>query len=250
MVDITNPEDIENAFFTYHTKLSSLIKNKIILKKVTTIIEIGSGPGTFTIPFISEIKNNFRKYYCIDPYYGSLNGNLDLLERKIYQHELTDRIEIIRKDARELPNLFSNINLIIGHAVLCVLNKNQLKEVISACYRVLKQGGLFIHSEPSPFTLNKSEELLYKLNEYANISIPDDMLYPPTGDRLAGIAYSIGFKSVCIEYTKIPLRFIGNAAIELIKSWDVKPEFLDKYGNEVLEVGIEFPMEQILICSK
>ena len=56
MADITNPEDIENALFTYHTKLSLLIKDKILLKKVTSIIEIGSGPGTFTIPFINEIN--------------------------------------------------------------------------------------------------------------------------------------------------------------------------------------------------
>ena len=61
MVDITNPEDIETALFTYHTKLSSLIKDKILLKNATTIIEIGSGPGTFTIPFISEININFGK---------------------------------------------------------------------------------------------------------------------------------------------------------------------------------------------
>lgn len=248
MVVIENPEETENALFTYHKKLALIIKDKAPLKKAKTLVEVGSGAGNFTIPFINEINDNFEKFYCIDPFYSL--DDLDILKKRIHQHELKEKIEIIRKDARELPDILSSVDLIIGHGVLCVIPRKQIEEVISACYQVLKDGGLFIHSEHSPFTLNEAEQLFYKLNEYTSSPVPDELLYTPKGDELAGAAYSIGFESISVEYTKILLRFIGNAAIELIKSWNIKSEFLERYGNEVSTVGIEFPMEQILICSK
>ncbi len=55
MVKIIGPEAIEDALFEYHSQLASTILHKKIKNSSPqSIVEIGSGPGTFTIPLLME----------------------------------------------------------------------------------------------------------------------------------------------------------------------------------------------------
>lgn len=99
MVLVKDPHEIESALFTYHRELALTIKDRVPLK-IAKIVEIGSGPGTFTIPFINEMNNNFEKFYCVDPFYGN---DLDQLKKRVHQHQLKEKIEILSKDAENCP---------------------------------------------------------------------------------------------------------------------------------------------------
>ncbi|MCG2737909.1 MAG: class I SAM-dependent methyltransferase [Thermoplasmatales archaeon] len=250
MLKVTEPEEIEEALFKYHSKLASVILSKIGYKRQRKIVEIGSGAGTFTIPLLKELDNNFELFYCVDSYTGPYHEDRNILKLKLKDVTTNKSVEIINKDAGEINKILSDIDLVIGHEILCDLNPKQVEQVISACYNVLKDGGLFVHSEFSPFSLNRSEEMLHILNKYSEEPISDTKWFSPNADELAGIAYKIGFKSVSVDYQKISIKFMKNAAVEMIGRWKTKSEFLEKYQDEINRVGIEYPMEQILYCIK
>jgi len=245
MLKVTEPEEIEDALFEYHLKLASTILSKIKYMSPRRIVEIGSGSGTFTIPLLEEL-NNYEVLYCVDSYTGPYNQDRKILESKV----AGKKVEIVEKDAREIDKIISDIDLVIGHEILCDLNSKQAKEVMQACYNVLEEGGVFIHSEFSPFALNRSEEMLHIINKYSEEPISDTEWFSPTADELAGISYRIGFSSIDVNYRKVPIKFMKNAAIEMIKRWKTKTEFLEKYQDEINRSGIEYPMEQILYCIK
>lgn len=250
MLKVTEPKEIENALFEYHSKLASAILSKIKYKRPRKIVEIGSGSGTFTIPLLKELDNNFEFFYCVDSYTGPYHEDRNILKLKLKDVTTNRSVEIINKDAGEINKILSDIDLVIGHEILCDLNPGQVEQIISTCYNVLKDGGVFVHSEFSPFALNRSEEMLHILNKYSEEPISDTKWFSPDADELAGIAYKIGFKSISVNYIKIPIKFMKNAAVEMIGRWKTKSEFLEKYQNEINKIGLEYPMEQILYCIK
>ena len=250
LLKVTEPEEIEDALFEYHLKLSSAILSKIKHMSPKRIVEIGSGPGTFTMPLLKELGNDFEILYCVDSYTGPYHEDRNLLESKLKDVTPNISVEIINKDARDINKILSEIDLVIGHELLCDLNSEQVEQVISSCYNVLKDGGLFVHSEFSPFALNRSEELLHILNKYSEEPISDTKWFSPNADELSGIAYKIGFKSISVDYIKIPIKFMKNAAIEMVRRWKTKNEFLEEYQDEINKMGIEYPTEQILYCIK
>jgi len=250
-MDVIESAQIEKALFGYHLELGSFILDRIGSRTLRKIVEIGSGSGTFTIPFLVLSEKRFERYYCIDSYTGPYSKDKDILESKIKNEGFYKYVEVIEKDAAEIDKIFSDMDLIIGHEILCDLNVEQVKQIMSACLNSLGEGGLFVHSELSPHANNRSEMLLQILNnEYSDEPISDTTWFSPTADELAGIAQKLGFTSIRVEYMKIPIKFIGEAALEMIRRWKTNESFLEKYDEEINTIGIEYPMEQILFCAK
>ena len=64
------------------------------------------------------------------------------------------------------------------------------------------------------------------------------------------ISREAGFDNVSIHEVKVPLTLFGTDARSLLKQWNIKKEALEKYGDKIDKIGIEFPREQVLICRK
>jgi SAM-dependent methyltransferase len=251
MMEVIEAEQIEKALFEYHLELVSYIMGRIESKRLVKIVEIGSGPGTFTIPLLINLEKMLEKFYCVDSYSGPYARDRNVLESKLKNEGFHEYVEVIEKDAKEINKLLSDMDIIIGHEILCDLNREQVELVMAACFHSLREGGLFVHSELSPWTGNRSEELLQiSNNEYSEAPISDTTWFSPTADELAGIAHKLGFTTIYIEYKKIPIRFLKSAVIEMTRRWRVNKKFLDKYHEEIDAIGIEYPMEQILYCTK
>jgi SAM-dependent methyltransferase len=251
MMEVIEPEQIEKALFEYHLELVTYILGRIESKRQVKIVEIGSGLGTFTIPLLINLEEMPDKFYCVDSYTGPYAQDRKVFESKLKNEGFHDYVEVIEKDAEEIDKTLSDIDLVIGHEILCDLNRKQVEHVIAACFNSLREGGLFVHSEFSPWAGNRSEELLQITNnEYSDEPISDTTWLAPTADELAGIAHKLGFTSIKIEYKKIPIKFLKSAAREMIRRWRVNKKFLEKYHEEIDAIGIEYPMEQILYCTK
>jgi SAM-dependent methyltransferase len=249
---ITNdPNQIEDVLFKYHLELAKFIIEKIHPFNGKKIVEIGAGLGTFTLPLLMELGNDFEKLYCIDSYNGPYLKHKETLESNLKSYRFGQKVEIIEMDVREMDKVLSEIDLIIGHEILCDLNSKQVEELMVVCYKILKPNGIFVHSEFSPYPLNKSEELIQIINnEYSMEPISDTKWFSPTADELAGISHKVGFQSIRAEYKKIPIKFTGNAAVKIINGWQTKQEFFEKYQDKIDANGIEYPMEQIICCIK
>lgn len=250
MLIVEEIDDIEKGLNEYHLKLAAFLLKKIKNHNSKNIVEIGSGDGTFTIPFLNSLNFEIEKFYCIDPYIGTYSGQNKILESKLTNNNNKDKVQIIQEDAANLDKIVSDIDLIIGHEVLCDLNLNQIEHVLKASYNALQKNGLFIHSDFSPIPINRAEEILQIIDVYSSEQTSGAKWFSPSADQLAATAHKIGFKSIRFRYKKIPIKFEQKAAIELIKKWNIKGEFLNIYKEEIYRNGIEFPMEQILFCYK
>ncbi|WP_455392733.1 class I SAM-dependent methyltransferase [[Eubacterium] cellulosolvens] len=250
MAEITDPKAVDEALFEYHTTLAAFMLDKLENKSINRILEIGPGPGTFTIPFLRELNYDFEILYCVDPYPGPYKGDRKLLEEKIAAHRLKAKVEVLERDVREIDEILSDIDLVIGHEVLCDLTATQAEEVLVNCHRVLKAGGVFLHSELSPGAKNRGEELVHIMNDYSEEPISDTNWFSPTAAELESSANRVGFSEIKVEEFKIPLKLKGPAVVELVKRWKIKTEFLEKYRDEIANSGIEFPSEQVFICTK
>jgi SAM-dependent methyltransferase len=250
MLLIKKTEEIEEVLFKYHSELAIYIINKIENKSKKQIVEIGSGDGTFTIPFLEELNRDFEVFYCVDPFPGPYKNYLEILKSRIARSKCKDKIQIIKKDGSEISEFSSEIDLIIGHDVLCDLNMNKIEQIFKACFDILRPGRVFIHSGLSEIALNKSEEMLHIINRNSAQPISDATWFSPSADVLAGIAYKTGFSTIKFDYLKIPIRFEAEAAVEMVKKWNTKIEFLEKFEDDLLKFGIEYPMEQIIYLTK
>ena len=247
MIEVNERSEVEPALYKYHLELASVILKEVGNFSGKNIVEIGSGPGTFTLPLLEKLGANFDKFHCVDSYLGPYEHNKKLLESNLMGK---DKIVVHDIDAKEVDKILKDVDLVIGHEILCDLNLKQIKQIMSACFNALRNDGLFIHSEFSPFALNESEKMLQIINEFSDEPISDTKWFSPTGDELAGLSADVGFESIKVEYRKIPIKFLGEAAIEMVNRWKIKREFFDKYQKELEKVGIEYPMEQILYCRK
>jgi len=250
MIIIAKAEKVDDALFEYHLELVSFIKNKIKNIACRKIVEIGSGPGTFTLPLLKEFGGNFEIFYCIDSYLGPYSKDRQVLETKLAAKDIRNKVKIIEKNALEMDSLLSEIDLVIGHEVFCTLSPKHLRRVISVCYNVLGPGGRLIHSDFAPFALNRSEELVQIINDYSEEDLSEIPWFSPPAEELAKISYKCGFREINLDYIKLPIKFKNTAALGLLRRWQTKNEFIDKYHAELTEFGIEFPMEQILYCRK
>lgn len=247
MIEVTERGEVENALYRYHLELASVILREVGNFSGKNIVEIGSGPGTFTLPLLEKLGDDFNRFHCVDSYPGPYEQDKKILESKLMGK---DKVVILDVDAKEVDKILKDVDLVIGHEVLCDLNLEQIKQIMSACFNVLRNNGLFIHSEFSPFALNESEKMLQTINEFSGEPISDTKWFSPTADELAGLSSDIGFESIKVEYRKIPIKFLGETAIEMVNRWKTKKEFFDKYEGELEKIGIGYPMEQILYCRK
>jgi len=242
--------EIENALSEYHTDLASTIFREVEENSFTRIVEIGSGSGTFTMPLLEVLGNSFETLFCIDSYTGPYKHDKKTLQSKLVDRNFGSKVKVIEKDIRDLGTVAKNVDLIIGHEVLCDLNSELVEQVMATCYNSLNNDGMFIHSEFSPFALNRAEELLHKINDSSEDPISNTTWFSPSADELGGIAYKVGFRSINVSYQKILIKFMKNAAFEMVGRWKTKDEFLQNYSEEIEKIGIEYPMEQILYCIK
>jgi SAM-dependent methyltransferase len=250
LIEIENPLEIDEAISEYNRTLVEQLLTKIQFNLKNTIVEIGSGGGCFTLPLLGELKDDFENFYCIDSYNGPYKEDMKELQGKLLNMDLLDRVEIITRDAVELDQMFSDVDLIIGHDMLCELNDAQIKKVLTVSYHALQKNGLFIHSELAPIAQNRAEELVHLANEYSAEPLSEIYCFSPNANDLVEMAVEVGFQIINVDFIKVPIRFKHDAAIEMIARWKTKTEFLNKYENEVFEIGLEYPMEQILCCRK
>ena len=243
------PESIDDKLQEYHSKLVATIVGNRDIGAARRVVEIGSGSGLFTIPLLEAFGNNIDVLYCVDPYVGPYSSSRTDLESRLRTLGLDQMVEIVTIDASEVDGMISDIDLVIGHEVLCDLTADSVIGVLQAAFNMLVEGGNFIHSEFSPFTANRAQELLHHVNEHSREPISNTKWFSPSADELAGIGHFIGFRSIHVDYARIPIRFEDEAALEMIKRWDPHESFQDEYYNEVLTEGIEFPLEQILYCQ-
>ena len=238
---IRRREDIKPSFEKYYSRLAQFMVDLVDIQDNPVILEAGSGSGALTVPLLS-LLNPYSVYICYDLYAGVYEKSLQAIKKR------ADTIVV--GDVRNMSFHSNTVDAIISNELLCELARSDTKKAVTEFYRILKQGGIFIHGDLSPYPENRAQQLVILADKYSAEPVFPKEWFSPPADELAGMLHQIGVSSIGVSYFEESLTFEGETAFEQVQSWVTKPEFFEKYGDDLKEYGLEYPMEQVVYCQK
>ena len=94
-----------------------------------------------------------------------------------------------------------------------ITKHEDVKQIIKENYRILKKGGLVVHSESSPVCKNKAQWLYMK----------SDMLAFHTRwwnpKKIEKIIKKVGFKKISTKFLNFKIKIAPEISIPLIREW-------------------------------
>lgn len=207
------------------------------------VLEAGSGPGTLTEPLLSLIQGKIT-YVCYDLYGGVYSSFLSQLQKRMLQ------CSEIQGDVRNMAIRSDSIDCVLSHKLLCELSAKDILPTMKEIYRILSRGGMYINGVLSPFTLNRSQELVLLADSHSTNPLFEKSWFSPPADTLAGMLYCAGFSHIMARYMDISIRFQEDCAFQQLDTWNTDAHFYDLYADEVKKHGLEFPLIQIISCCK
>ena len=207
---------------------SNMIISRVKSRGFSRVLEIGSGTGIFTESFCEA---------GLDVY--GVDISFDLLKELKIKHSGKNILNLSVADVENMPYCDGSFDAVVG---VCVLHHFDIVPALTEISRVLKEGGIFLFSEPNMMNpqlalqknirpikrrsiLGETEgetaffkwqmKNLLKTMSFKEISImPFDFLHPWTPKLLIPFVEKLGF---CLE--KIPLlkEIAGSLLIRAVK---------------------------------
>jgi hypothetical protein len=113
---------------------------------------------------------------------------------------------------------------------------------IPECYRVLRRGGITVHSFLSPTSRNSRQRLLIEADTKPRwTKTPPKEWFSPKPDLVVSTLRRSGFRNVRVKRVKSNLVIRADAAKYLLEDWDVKSSFWGKYHSRLTTAGLEIP---------
>lgn len=238
---IRRKEEIESGFEKYYSRLAQFMVNLVDIQDNPVILEAGCGSGALTVPLLSLLEP-YSVYICYDLYAGVYEKSLQPIKKRVDN--------IVVGDVRNMSFHSNTVDAIFSNELLCELTKHDTRKAVTELYRILKWGGTFIHGVLSPYPENRAQELVVLADTYSAEPVFPKEWFSPPADELAGMLHQAGFSTIGVSYFEESIKFEGEVAFEQVQSWVTKPEFFEKYGDDLKEYGLEYPMEQVVYCQK
>ena len=121
---------------SFERKYIQMGVEKLSVKEGDIVLEIGVGTGESVIEF-AKIVGDSGKVYGID----ISEGMLDVTRMKLKKKGLLDRVELVNKDAVDLPFKDDFFDKVFMSFTLELFDTPEIPKVLSECFRVLKKGG-------------------------------------------------------------------------------------------------------------
>jgi ubiquinone/menaquinone biosynthesis C-methylase UbiE len=236
-----------------YKRLAAFLAENLDLERASTIIEVGSGRGQLTIPFVKEImktKKNF-KIVAYDASSGPYEGHLDILKRKIRKEKLESFVATVEGDVRNMKGIDDeSFDLIISNELLCDLDRRGLEGALQEFYRILKSNGQMAHAELNPVPENEAQRLLIEANAWQENLRPKPEWFSPYSDEVAIIMHRIGFRNIRVKYFETSVKMSYEEAISQLKKWKTEQTFIQKHLADLKNSGLELPFAHVIFCEK
>lgn len=239
---IRKPEEIESVLTEYYGNLAQFMVNLVKTPDDAVILEPGCGDGALTVHLLGLLPGS--TVICYDLFGGVYERDLDILKERSVD------MRIVKGDVRTMGIHTESVDFVISNELLCDLSRNDARKTIDEFYRILREGGAFVHGCLSPCPETRAQELVIIADGYSADPLFDHDWFSPPADELAGMLHSAGFQGITVKYFEDCVKFLGDAAFCHMKEWVLKPEFFEKYSSEIKSCGIEYPIEQVIYCRK
>jgi cyclopropane fatty-acyl-phospholipid synthase-like methyltransferase len=247
---ISNVADFEQAWMEQYARVAKIIASKLP-RAEDYLVEVGCGKGQLTIPLAKRVKN--YRILALDNFLGAYVKHKLALRSAISLANLTGRVSVVAHDyMRWITQQPANkYPVLISSEFLPEINSNSMRKIFDQCYRVLRPGGITIHSFLSPDARNGRQKLLMEADtnpRYAEYP-PLEWFSPPPKLAMSSLRKS-GFRKVEATSIRSNLVIKSEAANSVLKDWDVKDVFFRTYEERLESEGFEIPHWMIIAGRK
>src|SRR5712691_7468789 len=238
---VDNRKKVEDAYARQYENLASEIANLVTTRR-GILAEIGCGEGQLTIPLPKLLPRH--RFNVVDTFAGAYSGTLGQLNKALSRARMKSRVKVTIADYLDwLSEEFSDKYVgVISSEFLPEIDSYELSMFLSECYRVVRPGGLTVHSFLSPTPRNNRQRLLIEADTNSIwTKTPPKEWFSPKPAFVRSLLKRVGFRSVKIETVKSDLIFRAEAAKELLRSWDVRSSFWKTYKAQLVKEGVEVP---------
>ena len=247
---VDDPRKVEDAYAHQYENLASRIAS-LVPARSGILAEIGCGEGQLTIPLAKLLPRH--RFNVVDKFTGAYSGTLRRLNQALARAKLKNRVKVNVADYldwlwEEFSDKYAGV---ISSEFLPEIDSYELSMFLSECYRVVRNGGLTVHSFLSPTPRNSRQRLLIEADtDPAWTKTPPKEWFSPQPTFVASKLMRTGFREVHVETVKSNLIIRAAAAKELLRTWDVRSSFWKTYKTPLLRTGLEVPNWLIISSQK
>jgi SAM-dependent methyltransferase len=246
---IDDPRRVESAFVHQYENLARDFAN-LVPKRNGILAEIGCGKGQLTFPLVKLLPHH--QFNVVDKFSGSYSGTLIRLNQALSEARLKSRVKVHVGDYLDwLWEEFSDKYVgVVSSEFLPEIDSYELSMFLSECYRVLRHGGVTVHSFLSPTPRNPRQRLLIEADTNPMwTKTPPKEWFSPKPDHVVSTLKQAGFRNIRVKRIKSDLILRARAAQHLTESWDVKSSFWKKHRTRLVREGLEIP-DWIIISGR
>jgi ubiquinone/menaquinone biosynthesis C-methylase UbiE len=238
---IDDPRKVENAYDHQYKNLARKIAN-LVLAKSGILAEIGGGKGQLTLPLAKLLPR--LQFIVVDTFSGAYSGSLRQLNGALSGAGLTSRVKVHIADYLDwMWEEFSDKYVgTISSEFLPEIDSYEAPMFLSECYRVLRPGGITIHSFLSPTPRNPRQKLLIEADTNPIwTKTPPKEWFSPKPTYVVSKLMRTGFRDIHVERMKSNLTIRGEAVKAFLHSWEVRSAFWKAHKVELARKGLEVP---------
>jgi len=236
---------VEAAWSKQYDRLAQIFAG-IVGKKNRRIAEIGCGRGQITIPLAKRAANS--RFVLVDRFAntgtGSYSKNYKVLLSNLKKAKLKGRARIVVSDYLEwiAAEDDETYNAIISSEFLPETDSVEVRHLMQACYRLLKPGGVTMHSFLSPIARNSRQRLMITADSNPVWTrTPPKEWFSPRPELVIKEFRESGFQRIRRITIRSHLIMKADAAKSYLKSGEVKASFYEKHKAQLDKSGLEIP---------
>jgi SAM-dependent methyltransferase len=246
---VSRPGDIDQGWRQLYEKLAYRVAS--MLPSRGEIVEVGCGKGQFTVPLLRRLP--YCRIVAVDRFEGPYHGDRSDLTAAIKRTRLRARVRIVKADYLDWmkAEVGPKYAAVVSNDFVAEIDSKGLRKFLSECYRILKPGGISVHSFLSPKPRNKRQQRLIEADSNPKWTKDSPLeWFSPEETLVTHLLKLARFKKVQRSVLNSDLVFRSNAARELLRSWGVRQSYW-RLNQSVLEKeGLEVPGFSIISAMK
>ncbi|HZY94199.1 MAG TPA: class I SAM-dependent methyltransferase [Candidatus Bathyarchaeia archaeon] len=237
---VSDPADIESSWHQLYERLVSKVAS--ILPARGEFIEVGCGKGQFTIPLLRKLPN--CRIVAVDRFEGPYHGDRSDLTAAINRSRLRARVRIVKGDFLDwmTAQVGPKYDAVVSNDFVAEIDSKGLRTFLSECHRILKPGGISVHSFLSPKPQNRRQRRLIEADSNPKwTKDPPLEWFSPAESLVIHLLKLAHFKKVQRSVLRSELVFRSIAARDLLKSWGVRQSYWQLNRRILEREGLEVP---------